>query len=77
LFRTIESFNTFDLVYTITNGGPGTSTETVATETYGTAFVLFESGRASALGNISLFVIIVLTSLYFQVVRRRQQAVEG
>jgi multiple sugar transport system permease protein len=77
LFRTIESFNTFDLVYTITNGGPGTSTETVATQTYGTAFVLFESGRASALGNISLFVIIVLTSLYFQVVRRRQQAVEA
>jgi multiple sugar transport system permease protein len=77
LFRTIESFNTFDLVYTITNGGPGSSTETVATETYDTAFVLFESGRASALGNISLFVVIVLASLYFQAVRRRARAVEA
>jgi multiple sugar transport system permease protein len=62
----------FDLVYTITNGGPGTSTETVATETYDTAFVLFESGRASALGNFSLFVIIVLTNIYFRLVRQRR-----
>ena len=66
LFRTIESFNMFDLIYTITNGGPGTSTESVSTEIYDTAFVLFESGRASALGNISVFVVIVLTRLYFQ-----------
>jgi multiple sugar transport system permease protein len=71
LFRTIESFNMFDLVYTITNGGPGTSTETVSTETYDTAFVLFESGRASALGNFSLFVIILLTNIYFRLVRQR------
>ncbi len=52
LFRLIQSFNQFDLVYTITNGGPGTSTETIATETYGEAFVLFETGRASALANL-------------------------
>jgi multiple sugar transport system permease protein len=72
LFRTIESFNMFDLVYTITNGGPGTATETVAAETYDTAFVLFESGRASAIGNFSLFVIIILTHIYFRLVRQRR-----
>ena len=44
LFRTIKSFNMFDLIYTITNGGPGVSTESVSTEIYDTAFVLFESG---------------------------------
>jgi multiple sugar transport system permease protein len=73
LFRTIESFNMFDLIYTITNGGPGTSTESVSTEIYDTAFVLFESGRASALGNLSVFVVIVLTRLYFQAVRSRRE----
>ena len=56
----------FDLIYTITNGGPGIATESVSTEIYDTAFVLFESGRASALGNLSVFVVIVLTRLYFQ-----------
>jgi multiple sugar transport system permease protein len=75
LFRTIESFNMFDLIYTITNGGPGTSTESVSTEIYDTAFVLFETGRASALGNISVFVVIVLTRLYFRAIQLRREAV--
>jgi multiple sugar transport system permease protein len=73
LFRTIESFNMFDLIYTVTNGGPGVSTESISTEIYDTAFVLFESGRASALGNISVFVVIVLTRLYFQAVKFRRE----
>ena len=64
----------FDLIYTITNGGPGSATESVSTDIYDTAFVLFESGRASALGNISVFVVIVLTRLYFQAVQLRKQA---
>ena len=70
LFRLIQSFNQFDLVYTITNGGPGTSTETLATEVYGNAFVLFETGRASALATFATFVIIVLVRLYFQALRQ-------
>jgi multiple sugar transport system permease protein len=74
LFRTIESFNMFDLIYTITNGGPGIATESVSTEIYDTAFVLFESGRASALGNMSVLVVIVLTRLYFQAIKSRQEA---
>ena len=73
LFRTIESFNMFDLIYTITNGGPGASTESVSTDIYDTAFVLFETGRASALGNLSVFVIIVLTRLYFSAIRVRRE----
>ncbi len=73
LFRIIESFNAFDLVFTITNGGPGTSTETLSTEIYGDAFVLFETGRASALANFSTFVIIVLANLYFQAIRERNR----
>lgn len=77
LFRTIESFNAFDLIDTITNGGPGTSTESLSTEIYGDAFVLFETGRASALANFSTFVIIVLVNLYFQAIRERQRASEG
>jgi multiple sugar transport system permease protein len=77
LFRTIESFNGFDLIFTITNGGPGTSTESLSTEIYGDAFVLFETGRASALANFSTFVIIVLVNLYFQAIRQRSRATEA
>jgi multiple sugar transport system permease protein len=71
LFRLIEGFNQFDLVYTITNGGPGSSTETLSSELYDTAFVLFETGRASALANLGMFVMIVLVRLYFQALRQQ------
>jgi multiple sugar transport system permease protein len=74
LFRLIESFNQFDLIYTITNGGPGTSTETLSTEVYDTAFVLFETGRASALANLGTFVIVVLVQLYFHALRQSDPA---
>jgi multiple sugar transport system permease protein len=74
LFRLIEGFNQFDLVFTITNGGPGTSTETLSTEIYGQAFVLFETSRASALANLGTFVIIVLVRLYFQALRTQTPA---
>jgi multiple sugar transport system permease protein len=74
LFRAIESFNQFDLVFTITNGGPGTSTETLSTEIYADAFVLFETSRAAALANFGTIVVIVLVQLYFVVLRRRDIA---
>ncbi len=74
LFRVIESFNAYELVSAITNGGPGTSTETLSTQIYGTAFVLFQTGRASALANFSTFVIILLVNLYFQAMRQRGRA---
>jgi len=77
LFRLIESFNQFDLVFTITNGGPGTSTETLSTGIYGTAFVLFETGRASALANMSTFVVVVLVRLYFQSLRHTGPVAEA
>ncbi len=34
LFRTIEAFKLFDLVFLLTNGGPGTATETIALRVY-------------------------------------------
>ena len=71
LFRSIESFNQYDLVYTITNGGPGASTETLSTEIYDTAFVLFDTGRASALANFSAFAVLVLVHLYIRATRMR------
>ncbi len=74
LFRVIETFNGFDLIYTITNGGPGGSTETLSTLIYDTAFVNFQTGRASALASFSAFTVVVLVSLYMQAVRRRSVA---
>jgi multiple sugar transport system permease protein len=73
LFRTIETFKLFDIVYLITEGGPGSSTETIAVYVYRLAFQFFKTSQASALAYIILFVVIVLTNLYLYAVNRRAQ----
>lgn len=72
LFRTIEAFKLFDIVFLLTEGGPGTSTETIAVYVYRLAFQYFRTSQSSALAYILLFVVIVLTNLYLYFVRRRQ-----
>ena len=74
LFRTIETFKIFDLVYILTNGGPGTATETIAVLVYRMAFQYFMTSNSTALGYILIFIVIVLTSLYLYVIKKRESA---
>ena len=71
LFRTIEAFKLFDVVFLITDGGPGTSTETIAVYVYRLAFQYFRTSQSAALLYILLFIVIVLTNLYLYLVQRR------
>jgi len=71
LFRTIEAFKLFDIVFLITDGGPGTSTETIAVYVYRLAFQYFRTSQSTALVYILLFIVIVLTNLYLYFVKRR------
>ena len=73
LFRTIESFKLFDVVFLITEGGPGTSTETIAVYVYRQAFQYFKTSQSSALAYILLFIVIVLTNLYLYFVKQRAE----
>ena len=73
LFRTIETFKLFDLVYIITEGGPGSATETIAVYVYRMAFQFFRTSQSAAIAYIMLFVVIVLTNLYLYAVKRREQ----
>ena len=76
LFRTIETFKLFDIVYIITEGGPGSSTETIAVYLYRTAFQFFRTSQSAALAYIVLFIVVVLTNLYLYSVNRRAQEVD-
>lgn len=76
LFRTIETFKLFDIVYIITEGGPGSSTETIAVFLYRNAFQFFKTSQSSALAYIVLFIVIVLTNLYLYAVNRRAEEVD-
>jgi multiple sugar transport system permease protein len=72
LFRTIDAFRLFDLVYVLTGGGPGTSTETLSYGVYKNAFLGFETGRASAYGLLMVIVVIVLASVFVGHLNRLQ-----
>ena len=71
LFRTIEAFKLFDVVFLLTEGGPGTSTETIAIYVYRVAFQYVKTSESTALAYILLFTVIVLTNLYLYLANRR------
>jgi multiple sugar transport system permease protein len=71
LFRTIEAFKLFDVVFLLTEGGPGTATETIAVYVYRVAFQYVKTSESTALTYILLFTVIVLTNLYLYLANRR------
>jgi len=70
LFRTMDAFRTFDTIFTLTGGGPGTTTEVLSITIYRTAFQFFRTGDATALAFIFLVIIILLTNIYLRLSRR-------
>ncbi len=62
LIRMIFAVKTYDLVYIMTRGGPGVSTDLVSYFIYRTAFVGLNIGEASAMSAILLAVILALTA---------------
>jgi multiple sugar transport system permease protein len=78
LLRTIDSFKTMDLIYLMTKGGPGNTTELIAITLWRKAFEGFQMGWSSALAVILLLVAIGFTSIYLYVLNlnlRRQTGI--
>jgi len=69
LLRLIESFKIFDVVYSLTGGGPGTATEVYSLYTYRTGMKFFDLGYASALGYLLLAIVIVIINFLFRQIR--------
>lgn len=61
----IHSFRSFDLVYTMTKGGPLNSTKTMVMYIYELAFTRSQFGRASAAGVALFTIMVVLTAVWF------------
>jgi len=58
VFRLMRSFRSFDIIWLVTQGGPGTATEILNVYLYRVAFVFLKGGKAAALGIILLIVTI-------------------
>ena len=63
---TIYTINTFDMVLSLTGGGPGRATEVLALFMYNKGFTQFDLGGAAAVAVIMLLVNVVMTLIYMR-----------
>jgi multiple sugar transport system permease protein len=63
IFRLMDEMKQFDMIYTLTGGGPGDATQTISFTLYKTAFQYFYTGEGSAWAFILLIIIIGLSSI--------------
>lgn len=66
LITTISSFQVFDLIYLITQGGPDNSTNVLVYWLYKNAFEFFNIGKASAIAYILFCFILTLTLIQWK-----------
>lgn len=62
----ISSFQVFDLIYMMTEGGPMNSTNVLVYAIYQNAFEYFKVGYASALAYVLFFIILILTTIQWK-----------
>jgi multiple sugar transport system permease protein len=70
VIRTIDAVKAFDTIYVISQGGPGTASETINLYLYLQAFAFYNIGNASAV-VVVFFVIILALALLLLYVRQR------
>ena len=66
LITTISSFQVFDLIYLMTQGGPNNSTNVLVYWLYKNAFEFFNIGKASAIAYILFCIILILTIIQWK-----------
>ena len=72
VIRTIDAVKAFDTIYVISQGGPGTASETINLYLYLQAFAFYNIGNASAV-VVVFFAIIVALALLLLHVRERSR----
>ncbi|MBB3313255.1 multiple sugar transport system permease protein [Rhizobium sp. BK196] len=70
MIRSIDAVKSFDIIYAMTQGGPGTASETINIYLYNTAFSYYDIGYGSAMAVV-FFIIIVALSFVLMMIRQR------
>jgi ABC-type sugar transport system permease subunit len=65
-----ESFKCFDLIFALTEGGPGTATSLISNFIYRKAFVSFDYGQTSAAAFILFIIVAVMTLVQFRIEKK-------
>jgi multiple sugar transport system permease protein len=74
IIRTIDAVKSFDTIFVITLGGPGTASETINLYLYTQAFAFYQIGYASAMVVVFMVVIMALCLILLYLRQRAQWA---
>jgi multiple sugar transport system permease protein len=72
IIRCIDAVKSFDIIYAITQGGPGTASETINLYLYSVAFAYYDLGYGSAIAVV-FFALVVALALLLLFLRQRTQ----
>lgn len=70
--RAIDAFRIYDIIFVLTKGGPGNSTEVLSLFIYRESFTLWRMGVGAAASFVSLAIIVILITLFFKSLQRDQ-----
>lgn len=73
ILTVVYAFRSFDFIYVMTAGGPGTSSTTVPYLAYVEAFVKLNYGGGAATALLGLAVVVVLALIYARDARRNEE----
>ena len=66
VLRTVDTFRVFDIIYQITQGGPGGGTTVVAFQAYLTSFLQLQFGQGAAVAFVIAAAILMVATLYLR-----------
>lgn len=67
LFRTLDAFRVFDLIYVLTGGGPGGSTESISIYAYKTMFAQTKFGYGAAIVIVMAITVGIISYAYMKI----------
>ena len=73
VLRTIWIFNSFDIIYLITGGGPANKTLTVPIYAYNIGWGLKQLGRSSAVTVLLLLFLLIVCAQYFRLLSKWEE----
>ena len=74
VLNTIYVFNSFPIIWVMTQGGPANSTDILVTHLYKLAFRIGKLGEASAVSLVMLAILLVFTAIYIRLAMRGERA---
>ncbi|MEZ4731507.1 MAG: sugar ABC transporter permease [Caldilineaceae bacterium] len=73
LLRIMDAFRVFDIIWTLTFGGPGRTTELLSMMIYKSGLQFFQIGQASAMSWLFLLVIFCISIFFIRELQRRNR----